>query len=243
MTSASDRGRLDAEFDAAWRIAEQIPGWLKPGQARMLFDAVMAAPERPHVLEIGSHQGRSTVVLGRAVQARGGRLTCVDPFVDGRLFGGSATRTRFEENVARAGVADVVELRADYSTALRPQWREPLDVLYIDGKHDVWTFTDDLQWSAFLGPGGHVLVHDAFSSIGVTLGIIGKVLPASRLRFDARSDSMAMFTVAAPTATDRRRVIAQLPWWVRNVGLKVLLRLRARGIAARLGHDSPYDPY
>lgn len=234
---------VEAEFAAAWALAEQVPGWLKVGQARMLFDAVLALPPGARALEIGSHQGRSTIVLGRALAARGGTLVCVDPFVDGRLFGGVSTRAKFEENVVRAGLADVVRLEADYSTRLRPRWTEPIDLLYIDGKHDYWTFTDDLRWAAFLPAGARVLVHDAYSSIGVTLGVLAKVLPSGGLRYVARSDSMALFVTESPTAADRRRVLAELPWWLRNVGIKVLLRLRLRRVAALVGHDSPYDPY
>jgi hypothetical protein len=54
---------------------------------------------------------------------------------------------------------------------------------------------------------------------------------------------MAVFERARPSLRDRGRILAQLPWWVRNVGLKVLLRLRLRPVARVLGHDSPYDPY
>ena len=234
---------VEAEFAAAWEMAQRIPGWLKVGQARMLFDAVLALPPGARALEIGSHQGRSTVVLALALAARGGSLVCVDPFVDGRLFGGSSTRDKFEANVAAAGVTDVVTLQAEYSTRLRPRWSESVDLLYIDGKHDYWTFTDDLRWSVFLPEGGRVLVHDAYSSIGVTLGVLAKVLPSRTLRYVSRSDSMALFVTGTPTARDRRRVLAEVPWWVRNVGIKVLLRLRARRLAALVGHDSPYDPY
>ena len=101
-------GALDDEFADAWALAQGVPGWLKAGQARMLFDAVVALPDGATVLEIGSHQGRSTVVLGRALRARSGTLVCVDPFVDGRLFGGSSTRAKFEQNVSDAGIADLV---------------------------------------------------------------------------------------------------------------------------------------
>ena len=236
-------GALDDEFAAAWALAQTVPGWLKVGQARMLFDAVVALPEGATVLEIGSHQGRSTVVLGRALQARSGSLICVDPFVDGKLFGGQSTRTKFEQNIEGAGISDLVTLEAEFSTRLRPTWAQRFDLLYIDGKHDYWTFTDDLLWARFLPPGGRILVHDAFSSIGVTLGVLAKVLPSSTLRYLERSDSMALFTTGAPSAADRRRVLAEMPWWVRNVGIKVLLRLRLRRVAAAVGHDSPYDPY
>jgi hypothetical protein len=39
------------------------------------------------------------------------------------------------------------------------------------------------------------------------------------------------------------RVLRQLPWFTRNVVIKVLLRLRLRPAVAALGHTGPYDPY
>lgn len=143
----------------------------------------------------------------------------------------------------KAGIADVVSLEPEFSTTLRPTWTQPFDLLYIDGKHDYWTFTDDLRWAQFLPPGGRILVHDTFSSIGVTLGVLAKVLPSRELRYLERSDSMALFAKERPEAADRRRILGEIPWWLRNVGIKVLLRLRARRLAAAFGHQSPYDPY
>jgi len=177
------------------------------------------------------------------VQSRGGQILCLDPFVDGRLFGGSATRADFEHNVAEAGVGAQVELVADYSTKARPTWTRPFDMLYIDGKHDFWTFSDDLRWRVHLPTGASILVHDAFSSIGVTLGILVRILPSRACRYVARSDSMAVFVNEPPRTADRWRIVREIPWWLRNVGIKVLLRLRLRGVARRFGHDSPYDPY
>jgi hypothetical protein len=46
-----------------------------------------------------------------------------------------------------------------------------------------------------------------------------------------------------PTWRDRGRLLAQLPWFSRNVVMKVLLRLRLGRVAAVLGHNGPYDPY
>lgn len=233
----------DADFAAAWAIADTIPGWLKPGQARLLFDQARALGPGARVLEIGSHQGRSTVVLAKALEPLGGQVICVDPFVEGKLFGGTPTRAKFEKHVAEAGVADRIDLRADYSTALRPTWTEPFDLLYIDGKHDYWTLSDDLRWAEHLPADRAVLIHDCYSSIGVTLGILAHVLGSRRLRYVERSDSMALFRTSAPTARDRLRILAELPWWIRNVVVKVFLRLRLRPVARLLGHDSPYDPY
>src|SRR5918998_4314947 len=130
-------------FEAAWTIAEAIPGWLTRAQGAMLWQAVRRLGPAAHIVEIGSHQGRSTVILGRAAQAVGARVTAIDPFVEGRLFGGPSTRDRFEANLARAGVTGTVTLLAEYSTRARPRWTGgTVDLLYIDGKHDYWTVTD-----------------------------------------------------------------------------------------------------
>jgi predicted O-methyltransferase YrrM len=230
-------------FADAWALAEPVKGWMTEAQGRALWDAARRLEKGDVIVEIGSHQGRSTVVLGLAARTVGATVIAVDPFVDGRLFGGSPTRQRFEANIAAAGLSDVVELVCGYSTKLRPGWDRPFSLLYIDGKHDYWTYTDDLRWSAHLPPGAEILVHDCFSSIGVTLGTIAKVLFGRRYTYVDRTTSLARFRLAPPSGADRMRVIAQLPWFIRNVGIKVLLRLRLRPVARLFGHDSPYDPY
>ncbi len=230
-------------FDSAWASVASVPGWLTEGQARMLWDAVCRLSPGSTVVEIGSHQVRSTIVLGHSARTVCARVVAVDAFVDGRLFGGSSTRDRFTANIAAAGLEDVVELVVGYSTKLRPEWNRPFELLYIDGKHDYWTYADDLLWSRHLPSGGEILVHDCFSSIGVTLGTIAKVLAGSRYTYVDRSRSLARFVVRRPALADRARVVAQLPWFAGNVFLKVLLRLRLRRVAGWFGHHGPYDPF
>ncbi|MGH3758303.1 class I SAM-dependent methyltransferase [Actinophytocola sp.] len=231
------------DFDHVWESVADIPGWLTEDQARMLWDAVLRLEPGTTVLEIGSHQGRSTVILGHASRAVGARVIAIDAFVDGKLFGGASTRDLFEANLAAAGLTDVVELVVGYSTTLRPDWDRPIDLLYVDGKHDYWTYTDDLRWSDHLPAGGEILVHDCYSSIGVTLGTIAKVLFGSRYTYLDRSRSMARFIRSRPRFADRLRVVAQLPWFSWNVFIKILLRLRLRRVAGWLGHHGPYDPF
>lgn len=239
MPDATPRG-----FGTTWHVASAIPGWLTEEQARLLWDSAAPLPPGALLLEIGSHQGRSTVVLAAAAHAVGGHVVAVDPFVEGRLFGGASTRDKFEQHVSAAGLAETVELVADYSTRARPTWTRPMDYLYIDGKHDYWTLSDDLRWSEHLPSGAPVLVHDSYSSIGVTLGILAHVLPSHRLRYERRVGSLALFRVGRPSTRDRLRILGELPWWARNVMIKVLLRLRLRSVAAAVfGHDQPYDPY
>lgn len=230
-------------FEQAWETASAVAGWCTREQALVLWNAARGLPDGAAVVEIGSHKGRSTLVLAKAVEARGGVVHAVDPFVEGRLFGGQSTRGAFEENVAAAGLDDVVRLHPEYSGELRRRWTLGLDLVYVDGKHDYWTVRDDLRWGEHLPAGGELLIHDAYSSIGVTLGLLASVLLGPDWAYVDRTGSLARLRRQRPTARDRLRVLAEMPWFLRNVVIKVLLRLRLRPAAQLLGHDSQYDPY
>lgn len=228
---------MTSDFEDAWRIAHAVPGWLTREQGRALWDAATTMTAAGTIVEIGSHQGRSTVVLARSAANAHGRVIAIDPFVDGRLFGGTATRKRFEQNMLKAGVADVVQLIVARSTAVRPTWTEPVSMVYVDGKHDFWTARDDLRWSQHVPPGAPLLLHDAFSSIGVTLAVLLHVLPRRELRYLGRIGSLARFEAGAPTSADRLRIVGELPWFLRNVMIKIVLRV------ARIFGNSRADPY
>jgi predicted O-methyltransferase YrrM len=226
-----------ADFAATWAAASTISGWLTEAQARVLWQTVTAAAPGSLVVEIGSHQGRSTAVLAAAAQLRDSRVVAIDPFVAGAKFGGAKTREKFERHLTALGLRERVELMTQRSTRVRRTWTRPICVLYIDGKHDYWTASDDLRWRAAVQPGGAVLVHDAFSSIGVTLALLAHVLPSRDLRYLGRTGSLARFKKAPPTPHDRIRILRQLAWFARNVAVKIAFRFRRI-----FGHSAP-DPY
>ncbi len=229
-------------FADVWTHAEPIEGWLTRAQAVVLFDAVRALAPGSTVVEIGSHQGRSTLVLAAALPD-GGRLVAVDPFPADWRYGGPDTRARLEENLSTAGVRDRVEVLPTTSRAARTSYRGQAGLVYVDGKHDHWTVRDDLRWADRVPEGGVVLVHDAFSSLGVTTALL-RTLPFSRrLAYVGRTGSLARLEVRRPTYVDRLRPFREVPWWTRNLVVKVLLRLRLRRAARLLGHDLAEDPY
>ena len=233
---------MQIDFDEAWRRADRVPGWLKREQARLLWDGPW--PCRPALgrLRSGATRAARQSSWARLCEPGAGCVVAVDPFVEGRLFGGSPTRDAFERTIAGNDLGDVVELVAAYSRSCA-RGGPSRSTCSTSTASTTTGRCPTTSGGPTTCPRGRVVIHDCFSSIGVTLGVLRHVLVGEELAYERRSDSQALFRKRRPTTADRLRIVAQLPWWIRNVGLKVLLRLRLRPVARALGHDSPYDPY
>jgi hypothetical protein len=118
-------------------------------------------------------------------------------------------------------------------------------VLFVDGAHRYGPARADLRdWGAKVAPGGRLLVHDAFSSIGVTLALLRTVVFARGWRYEGRDASLAEW-VRAPRRGPGQvgEQLLQLAWFARNVAVKALIVARLRPAARLLGHrDGPW-PY
>lgn len=233
-----EAGPLAPEF---WRAVDAIPGWLTLAQAEVLAGAVRALPPHSLVVEIGSHQGRSTCVLAGA--RNDVTVIAIDPFTTTRRYAGANVRPQLEANLDRLGLRARVRIVQARSQDVRPQWTDDVNLLWIDGKHDYWTVRDDLRWARFVPLGGHILVHDAFSSLGVTTAILRQQCSRRALAYRGRVGSLATFEVAPASMANRYAVVRELPWWGRNLVVKVLLRMRLNRAAALLGHRDLVDPY
>lgn len=159
-----------ASWEQLWAAIDTVPGWLTEDQALVLRGAVLELPSGSTVVEIGSHQGRSTLALATA--RADVRIIAIDPFIKTRLLPGRGVEQVLRANLSRFGVEDVVTVIATTSRQARRHWDQPVDLLWIDGKHDIASLLSDLRWAEWLRPRAQILVHDAFSSIGVTTGLI-----------------------------------------------------------------------
>jgi predicted O-methyltransferase YrrM len=234
-----------ATFEDAWSAVALVQGWMTADQGRALFDAARSCPPGGTVVEIGSFQGRSTIVLALAA-GDDVEVVAIDPHagndrgpqeIEGFADEAADDHATFVANLSRAGVQDRVRhLRMFSDDALSRV--DTVDVLYIDGAHRYAPARDDIrQWGAKVTDGGTLLIHDSFSSIGVTAAILRELLTSARFRYVRRSRSLAIYRVD-PAGSRRRsalRQLAQLPWFAKNVVLKVL-------ISARLlrGREWPY---
>jgi hypothetical protein len=94
-----------------------------------------------------------------------------------------------------------------------------------------------------------MLVHDSFSSIGVTLALLRLMLLSRDFRYAGRARSLAEYRrVNVPLRTGERlanagRQLAELPWFLRNVLIKVALVARLKPLVRLLGHRSGEWPY
>jgi hypothetical protein len=121
-----------------------------------------------------------------------------------------------------------------------------IDLLHVDGAHRYAPARDDIAgWGARVRPGGRMLIHDSFSSIGVTGAQLRLLVLSRRWRYLGRDGSLADYRREELTGRARLRnalrQLVQLPWFARNVAVKVLLSLRLRRAARLLGADRwPY---
>jgi hypothetical protein len=248
-------------FDEAIVAIDGVEGWLSEGQARRLWDCARGVPPGGRVVEIGSFRGRSAIVLAQAVAGVDGvEVIAIDPHagndrgpqeIHGSVDEGEADNRAFLANLERAGVAGAVRHVRRASQDALGAVEDGVDLLYVDGAHRLRPAVDDIaRWGARVRPGGRMLVHDSFSSIGVTLALLWLLLLGGDFVYAGRERSLAEYRrVGQPLSPAERarnatRQLAQLPWFARNVLIKAAIVARApRGLLRLLGHDSRDWPY
>jgi predicted O-methyltransferase YrrM len=244
----------DAELSALLESIAGVEGWMSDDQARLLWERARALAPGATIVEIGSYRGRSAIVLARAAPATAS-VVAIDPHGgyergprqhDGRPEEGQEDHEAFLANLAAAGVGDRVRHVRKRSDEALDDVAGPIDLLYIDGAHTYRAARNDIRaWSARVPADGTVLIHDAFSSVGVTAALLRLTFLGGRLRYVGRARSMVELRVAslgvAERAVNAARQAAQLPWFLRNVVVKALLVARLPGVARALGHrDGPW---
>jgi predicted O-methyltransferase YrrM len=232
-------------FDSALRAIRGIKGWLTDDQARLLYERAARLSRGARIVEIGTYHGRSTIVLAKA--APGAEIVTIDPYASEPDVG-PRDLARFKANIEQAGVAaGVRHLRQPSSHALHAVEGD-VDLLYVDGAHDLRTALPDIRgWGARVREGGTMLIHDSFSSVGVTVAQLMSLFFGAEFRYLGRSRSLAEYRREPLSGVERvwngARQAASLPWFMRNVAVKVALASGARRAARLLRHTDDVYPY
>jgi predicted O-methyltransferase YrrM len=239
---------LVAGFDEAWRACEGIQGWLSEGQAQALFAAAEGVRAGDWIVEIGSHHGRSTVVLALAKAPDAG-LLAVDPWDAPRWGGGEGSEQAFKRNLEAAGVSDRVKVFKGLSSEAAQSWDgHGVGLLFVDGAHDYPSVVADIEgWEHFVTPGGTVAIHDAFSSLGVTRAILARHLVSRRFRFVGNRHTLALYrredlsTLGAISSAASQLV--RLSYFARNLLVKVAIKRGWPRLVRLLRHSGDVYPY
>jgi predicted O-methyltransferase YrrM len=142
----------DPALDGALRSAVEELGWregsVSPGQGKLLHLLARAVGARA-ILEVGTLAGYSTIWMARALPADGRLVTLEADPEHARV----ATA-----NVARAGLAGVVEVVVGPALDTLPRLRGPFDLVFLDA--DKEHNPDYLRWALELSRPGTVIVAD-----------------------------------------------------------------------------------
>lgn len=245
----------DLDFESVWSHADPVEGWLTAEQGESLFNAARRVGPDATVVEIGSFRGRSTIVLALAAPA-GAEVVAIDPHGGGDrgpgeiapdAARGHADHLAFASNLAAAGVDRRVRHVRKSSADATGDVDGKADLLFVDGAHRLGPARADVvQWGDRVRAGGTMLVHDAFSSVGVTLALLTTTAVSARWRYIGRVGSLAEFRRGDLSPRegliDAARHAAALPWFARNLAIKVLITLKLGRATRLLGHRGGW-PY
>jgi hypothetical protein len=136
--------------DETWSAIEPLNGFLSRKEAGILDWAAREWKVAGPVLELGSFEGRSTIVF-----ARGGRqVHAVDAWslnvADLSAFGGGKNSAddslaRFRDNIQRANVESSVMVHRGLTHDVGKTWHIPGAILFIDAGHTYADVRGDLD--------------------------------------------------------------------------------------------------
>lgn len=165
LPPAPEELRLLAEVSA-------IDSLIHASEVLALYRLCRMLPDNAKILEIGSFNGSSAMVMGRAIQGRDSAIFCIDPWYDylgqedfvdfdrERIADGSKIMQEFVKNTAFLGT-QLKMLRGfstDFATMLAGQ---DFDLIFIDGAHDYASVRADIMIGlSALKPGGLLTGHD-----------------------------------------------------------------------------------
>lgn len=182
---------------------KNIDGWLSDAEADLLIGITLKACKETsssqHVVEIGSYQGKSTVLLGSVVKEYfpEAKVYAIDPHegtigaVDQGIHATPPTLDIFQKNISNAGLSGVVELIKDFSYNVT--WDKTISLLFIDGLHDYPNVARDFwHFSKWVTPGAYIAFHDYSHYYPGVQAFVDELLGSGNYSKTGSADSMVV---------------------------------------------------
>lgn len=158
-----------ADFESAFAVAEQIPGWLMPNEAERLYR--LGYDAEWNVLEIGTYFGKSTYLIARGIRDAGKPFKLVTVDVHFRGIDAESGRavilvedapTALLRSLREHALADVVIHMMGWSHVCVPLLDfATIGAVFIDGGHEYEDVSRDyLRVRERLVSGTLLLFHD-----------------------------------------------------------------------------------
>jgi predicted O-methyltransferase YrrM len=177
--SAAAEVEADEIDPAVWESFAATPGFMPEAEARALYAAALSATAVGDLVEIGTYQGKSAILLAAAARAGGRMLLTVDhhrgseehqpgweyhdPSLVDPAVGLIDTLPLARRALALAGLEDSVVLAVGRSARVARLWGGAAGFVFIDGGHtDEAARADYEGWAPKLAPGGLLAIHDVF---------------------------------------------------------------------------------
>jgi hypothetical protein len=235
-------------YEAVQSLMDDMQGWLRPAQARRLWDLALDVPPHGAVVEIGSFQGKSTVALASAVDDTAS-VYAIDPHAgndrqpgqwDGETAEGEADHDAFFDNLTKSGVVDRVIYVREFSQNAHPLVPGDIDLLYVDGAHGYGPAVSDITgWGGRVVPGGAMAIHDVYTSLFVSLAVMRSLWFSPNWQYVGRVRSLSVFRRAdvrgAARLSNITKQAANVPWFLKNLVVRGLGTIGLHRLA-RLGH-------
>lgn len=172
-------------------VIKGTKGYMLPPECHLLYKIASQISSNLWIVEIGSHQGRSTCCLGlgslSGYKAKVHAVDLWELYIDyergtergKKIFTSPQVFNTFLKNLKKYGVEHIVDYTKEESTAVAKQWQEPIGFLFIDGKHSYEGVKDDFEyWSPFVVDDGYIVFHDYSKNFPGVIQLVDEIVEA-----------------------------------------------------------------
>ena len=181
MIKFMEEGLGSMLFDEIYKKANKVYGWMSKEDSNVL-SRYASKVKNGLIVELGCFQGRSSTVI--SLSSPTSKVVSVDPLQPEYVYSSGSKKltkrnsNRFTGNEVREfltkNMKDIKnwEFYQESSLEVGKGWELPIDMLFIDSRHDYeYVKAESLIWLPYVKSGSYVLYHDYYDDSPDTRGV------------------------------------------------------------------------